>query len=195
MKPVAVLYGTREGHTAKIASSVADTLRARRIGVEVKNLAYGPVDPLRYAAVIVASPVHIGRHEPAVIQFVRDHRRDLAAIPVAFLSVLLAQAGVEMADLPAERRAQASAEVQQVLERFFTETGWRPERVKPVAGALLYSKYNFFIRMVMKWIAWRSGGSTDTSRDHIYTDWASLDRFTTEFAEAAKLFTPNHAQR
>jgi menaquinone-dependent protoporphyrinogen oxidase len=195
MKPVGVLYGTREGHTAKIAARVAETLRARGVEVEVKNLANGPADPLWYAAVIVASPVHIGKHEPAVIQFVKDHVRDLAAVPVAFLSVLLAQAGAEMAELPPERRAQARAEVQQVVDRFFAETGWRPERVKPIAGALMYSKYNFFIRMVMKWIAWRSGGSTDTSRDHIYTDWAELDRFTAEFAEAAKLFKPNHAQR
>jgi menaquinone-dependent protoporphyrinogen oxidase len=193
MKPVGVLYATREGHTANIAARVAGGLRSRGVEAVVKNLVEGPVDPLAYAAVIVASPVHIGKHEPAV-SFVKNHLRELAAIPVAFLSVLLAQAGAEMRDHTPERRAQARAEVQQVLDRFFAETGWRPAHVKPIAGALMYSKYNFFIRMVMKWIAWRSGGSSDSSRDHIYTDWAGLDRFVVEFAEAAKLFTPNHAK-
>ena len=181
MKPIGVLYGTREGHTAAIAERVAGGLRRRGFEVAVKDLADGPVEPLDYAALIVASPVHVGKHEPAVIAFVKDNPRELRVVPTAFVSVLLAQAGVEMADVAPERRAQARAEVQQVLDRFFDQTGWRPARYKAVAGALMYSKYNFFIRMVMKWIAWRSGGSTDTSRDHVYTDWASLDSFVAEF--------------
>jgi menaquinone-dependent protoporphyrinogen oxidase len=49
--------------------------------------------------------------------------------------------------------------------------------VKPVAGALLYTKYNFIVRFVMKQIVKKKSGSTDTSRDHEYTDWAALDRF------------------
>jgi menaquinone-dependent protoporphyrinogen oxidase len=36
----------------------------------------------------------------------------------------------------------------------------------------------------MKRIARKSGGSTDTSRDHDYTDWAALDLFVQEFVEA-----------
>jgi len=36
--------------------------------------------------------------------------------------------------------------------------------------------------MVMKWIAGKAGGSTDTSRDHEYTDWDALGRFAAEFA-------------
>jgi menaquinone-dependent protoporphyrinogen IX oxidase len=36
----------------------------------------------------------------------------------------------------------------------------------------------------MKQIAARAGGSTDTSRDHVYTDWAALDRLVDEFASA-----------
>jgi menaquinone-dependent protoporphyrinogen oxidase len=182
MRPVGVLYGTREGHTAKIAARVAETLRLHGFAVEVKDLAEGPVDPLVYAALIVASPVHAGRHEPAVTRFVRNNPRELAVVPTAFVSVLLEQAGVEMAGATPERRAQARANVQQVLDRFFDATGWRPARYKAVAGALMYSKYNFFTRMLMKWIAWRSGGSTDSSRDHVYTDWAELDRFVMQFA-------------
>ena len=63
------------------------------------------------------------------------------------------------------------------LHEFFAETGWYPERVKPVAGALLYTPYNFLIRLVMKHIAQHAGRSRDTSRDHEYTDWVALDHF------------------
>ena len=63
---------------------------------------------------------------------------------------------------------------------FVKDTGWQPARAMPVAGALVYSKYNFFVRFVMKRIARKAGAPTDTSRDYEFTDWAALDRFVTE---------------
>jgi menaquinone-dependent protoporphyrinogen IX oxidase len=57
------------------------------------------------------------------------------------------------------------------------ETGWRPERVLPVEGALAYSRYNFLIRFVMKRIARKAGAPTDTSRDYEFTDWSKVDSF------------------
>jgi menaquinone-dependent protoporphyrinogen oxidase len=49
--------------------------------------------------------------------------------------------------------------------------------VLPVAGALVYSKYSFFTKLIMKTISRRAGGPTDTSRDYEFTDWVALDRF------------------
>jgi len=57
------------------------------------------------------------------------------------------------------------------------KTGWHPARVELVAGALPYSKYNFLIRYVMRRIAAKEGGDTDTSHDYEYTDWEAVDRF------------------
>jgi menaquinone-dependent protoporphyrinogen oxidase len=51
-----------------------------------------------------------------------------------------------------------------------------------VAGALPYSKYNFFIRFIMRRIAAQAGGDVDTSRDYEYTDWGAVDRFASQFA-------------
>jgi menaquinone-dependent protoporphyrinogen oxidase len=76
--------------------------------------------------------------------------------------------------------------VHTLLDKFFRKTGWRPKHVKPVAGALLYTKYNPLIRFVMKQIVKRAGGDTDTSRDYEYTDWVALDRFVGEFAGEIK---------
>jgi menaquinone-dependent protoporphyrinogen oxidase len=51
-----------------------------------------------------------------------------------------------------------------------------------VAGAILYTKYNFLLRFVMKQIAKKAGASTETSQDYEYTDWVALDRFVEELA-------------
>jgi len=55
--------------------------------------------------------------------------------------------------------------------------------VKPIAGALLYTKYNFIVRFIMKRIARQAGAATDTSKDYEYTDWAALSRFIDEFVK------------
>jgi menaquinone-dependent protoporphyrinogen oxidase len=81
---------------------------------------------------------------------------------------------------PKEHREQAAADVQRMIDVFINDTGWRPARVLPVAGALAYSRYNFIVRFVMKQIARKAGAPTDTSRDYEFTDWAALDRFVNE---------------
>jgi menaquinone-dependent protoporphyrinogen oxidase len=102
--------------------------------------------------------------------------------------VSLSQAGVERPGTP-EEHARFSASVQEVLTRFFHDTNWRPNAVKSVAGVCLYTRYNFLIRMVMKRISRQAGGSTDTTRDHEYTNWGELDRFINVFTRP--LLTPN----
>jgi menaquinone-dependent protoporphyrinogen oxidase len=185
MKPIGILYATREGHTRRIADRVAEDLRSRGFEVEIKNLRNdaSTVHPNDYVAVVLAASVHIGKHEREVVKFVKKHRTELEQMPTAFLSVTLSEAGAEMSGKTPQERARFSADVQKVIEKFFEETGWRPERVKPVAGALLYSKYNVLVKFVMRRIAKAVGAAVDTSRDYDYTDWVGLDRFADELAD------------
>lgn len=89
-----------------------------------------------------------------------------------------------MTDAPPEKREAASADVHRMIDEFLELTGWQPGKIQAVAGALLYTKYNFFLRLLMKRIAKAAGGDTDTSRDHEYTDWKALDHFVEEFLPA-----------
>ena len=124
--------------------------------------------------------MHVGDHEPEMIDFAKRHRTALERTRAAFMSVTLSEAGVEDSSGGRRRRARGrgrAAHDRRVRDR---DTGWRPERTLPVAGALAYSKYNFFIRFVMKRIARKAGAPTDTSRDYEFTDWPGLDRFAGE---------------
>src|SRR5207247_7592088 len=104
------------------------------------------IHPKDYAAVVLSASVHAGKHEGEMFKFVKKHRTELEQAPTAFLSVTLSESGAEMSGKAPEERARFSADVQRVIDKFFEETGWRPERVKPVAGALMYSKYNPFVK-------------------------------------------------
>ena len=184
MKPIGVFYATREGHTRRIAGHVAGRLRELGFEPDVRNVRNEAdrVSLANYDGAMLLASLHIGTHEREMIAFARRHRAELEAMPSAMISVSLAEAGVERSGATPERRAKSAGEVQQTIDRFRSQTGWRPELTKPVAGALLYTKYNFFLRFVMKQIARMNGGDTDTSHDYEYTNWQALDRFVEQFA-------------
>jgi menaquinone-dependent protoporphyrinogen oxidase len=126
--------------------------------------------------VVVGASVHMGKHQKWVRRFVKHNRTRLERQGRAFFSVSMA------AWDPTEAGRK---EVQRYLDEFARETGWRPARVAAFAGALPFTKYNFFLRWVMKKIA-RSKGSPelDTSRDYEYTDWERVHGFAEELLES-----------
>jgi menaquinone-dependent protoporphyrinogen oxidase len=174
---------------------VAERIRIHGLAVKIRNVREDrpPIDLTGFAGVIVAASVHGGKHEPEMIQFVKRHLQQLHILPSAFISVSLSQAGVERIDATPEEHARFTGDVQKMLNAFFEQTRWRPHIVAPVAGALMYQKYNWFIRWVMKRIAKASGGSTDTTRNHNYTNWKFLDRFADEFMQRVTLDQTAHA--
>lgn len=180
---VGVFFATREGQTKQIAEHVAADLRAKGFDVDVVDVRRPiPFSLKNYRAAVLAASVHGGNHEAEMIRFVKEHRAILQQMMTAFLSVTLSEAGVERKTATPAEHAKFVEDVNAMLSRFFNETKWAPTQVKPVAGALRYSRYNFLVRFVMKSIAKKAGAATDTSRDYVYTDWASLDEFVQGFA-------------
>jgi menaquinone-dependent protoporphyrinogen oxidase len=182
----AVFFATREGHTRKIAERVAAAIRAHGVETDVVDTRTlrSPVDWSHYAIACVAASVHLGHHEREMVAFARRHRERLTHVRAVFLSVTLSEAGAEDPKAPPDRREQAAADARRMIDVFIAETGWRPARTLPVAGALTYTRYNFLVRFVMKRIARKQGASTDTSRDHEFTNWPAVD------AMVEQLFRP-----
>lgn len=173
MARILILYGTTDGHTLRIAESVRDTLLARGDQVDVVEAGRTSPDPADYAGIVVAASVHGGRYQRHVRSWVRSHVYALGNKPTAFISVSL---GVLQPE-PAVQR-----EVQDIVTRFLLLTGWRPTISKNIAGALMYRKYGWLKRWIMKRITAKAGGNTDTSRNWVYTDWSDVRAFADQFA-------------
>jgi menaquinone-dependent protoporphyrinogen oxidase len=186
MKPFLVLYATRHGHTRRVARFICERLSAHNQANELIDVAQQPAD-LRladYGAAIVISAVYGGKHDRRIVNFIRTHRPDLDRLPTAFLSISLTQATVDDPGAPQDRRVTATTNVERIIAELIDSTGWHPSTVKPLAGALLYSKYNIFLRHLMRWISARSGGDTDLGSDYEYTDWRKVEAFVSEFGSS-----------
>ncbi|HET9386093.1 MAG TPA: menaquinone-dependent protoporphyrinogen IX dehydrogenase [Gemmatimonadales bacterium] len=178
MTTILVVYGTTDGHTRKIAQVLAENLRAQFCSVDVVDSAgqLRGLSPEGYDGVIVTASVHIGSYQRAVAGWVRRHAKTLNLMPTAFLSVCLAVL---------QKETKPRQELLRIMRRFLDRAGWRPTITKMVAGALLYTRYTWLKRMMMKRIVAKAGGDTDTTRDFEYTDWNDLRDFAGDFAELA----------
>ena len=170
MARLAVIYSTREGHSAKVAEYVGERLRrSDHHEVTMFTLAAAPRSVAEYDAIVIGGSVHFGRYERDLVEFARQHSRELTALPSAFFSVS-GSAGSDVEPYASESAGYVAD--------FIDATGWNPDVVGIFAGAIKYTQYGFIKKRVMRRIARREGEPTDTSRDHELTDWADVDAFT-----------------
>ncbi|WP_440770857.1 flavodoxin domain-containing protein [Natronorubrum sp. DTA28] len=175
MTRVLVAFGSSEGQTATIAERVGDILESEGHEPVLVHLKHPPtgLDVATYDGVIVGASIHAGSHQRYVTEFVREHREALTRLPSAFFSVSLTAAHTD----PVEREP-----ARELLEAFLEETDWEPDATLTVAGAIKYSEYGLVKRFVMRRIARKASGDTDTSRDYEYTDWDEVEAFALEFS-------------
>jgi menaquinone-dependent protoporphyrinogen oxidase len=174
MSRILILYATVEGHTARIASRMAQRLHASGHLVEALPIDIGvnKIDFAHYDGMIIGGSIHYGRHSRGLHSMVHRNRASLETRPNAFFSVSLSAGG------PGARPAAAK----RYLDKFLHKARWRPQLSATFAGALQYSKYSAFKRLLMALFVGAAGGETDTSRDYEYTDWNAVDEFAGAFA-------------
>jgi menaquinone-dependent protoporphyrinogen oxidase len=175
MSTISIIYATTEGHTARIAEKIAQSLRKKGHVAETRSAKDCGVrlELQNYDGVIVGGSIHYGRHPGYLRSLVRNHRAALQALPSAFFSVSLS-AGGPGAKPHAARR---------YLDLFLRQVRWHPQLTATFAGALQFSRYGRLKRLLMVVFVGLAGGDTDTSRDYEYTDWDAVERFAQTFAQ------------
>ena len=126
MPRILVLFGTTEGHTAKVADALGSQFRLRGYEAHVVDAALQDANPDEFDAVIVAASVHVGKYQGPIVRWVRSHSTALNRIPTAFVSVCL---GVLQHD------RKVDSDLQGIVDAFLKSTSWQPLETKLVAGA------------------------------------------------------------
>ncbi|HEY3670963.1 MAG TPA: flavodoxin domain-containing protein [Acidimicrobiia bacterium] len=167
MTTILVVFHTSEGETARIADHVGAVLQELGDEVEVHDVAGAPA-PEHFDGAIVGDSGHAVHHSRALTRYVHDHVAVLNKLPAALFQVSLTAANPDDED-----EATAQRLVQELLER----TDFDPDLVGLFAGAVVYTRYGWFKRRVVRAISRREGGDTDRSHDHEYTDWQAVEQF------------------
>ncbi|MEZ7498611.1 menaquinone-dependent protoporphyrinogen IX dehydrogenase [Flavobacterium sp. Arc3] len=169
-----IIYGTTEGQTRKIARFMQEVLQENGHQVIIADASDEPPTPTDFDAVLIGGSIHMHKYQSPMAHYITSHVTDLNKMPTAFFSVSLAVAS----DMEEEHE-----EVQKITDKFLTKKGWKPMVTTQIAGALKYTQYDYFKRLIMKFISKKEGRTTDTSQDFEYTDWNAVKKFIDQFAD------------
>jgi len=174
MGKLLLVFGTTEGHTATIAAHIAEMLRLEEHHVTVKSLAQEAVYSISdYDGLLVGSSIHAGQPHGKIKAFVQNNKEVLHTRPTAYFQVSLSTA---------DPRPEKQDEAQGYADQFLQEMDWSPNRVALFGGALPFTRYGFFKRLLMTFMAKKPFGITDTSRDYDFTNWDQVEHFARAFS-------------
>ncbi|ABM02066.1 Protoporphyrinogen oxidase [Psychromonas ingrahamii 37] len=165
-----ILYSSVDGQTLKIINRIIELVEGE---VTLVNIDDKPIiDFSLYNKVLIGASVRYGNFRKNLLNFVNQHKTELDSLPNAFFVVCLTARKPEKA-IPANNA---------YMNKFDQLSQWQPRLKGVFAGALLYSRYNWWQTLLIQMIMKMTGGSTDSSRDIELTDWSKVDIFSQDFS-------------
>lgn len=175
MANILLLYHGVYGHTRRICESLQSSLANGGHRVKVAAIADGLADPAAYDAIVIGASIRNGKHNPAVLDFIRAHRALLESRPSGFFSV----------NLVARKPAKNTAETNPYVRAFIAKSPWKPRLVGVFGGNLDYQRYGTMDRNIIRFIMWITKGPTDPTTKVEFTDWNEVGRFADRIAALA----------
>lgn len=180
-KTIAVVYASHHGQTEKISQYLVERLRERGYSTQLTNVNNFSPSISGVDGVIYGGPVYRGKFPRSLTGWVESQKMVLDQLPTALFTVSLNAA---------DPRPEARIADIDLIRQFRLETGHSPRHTASFAGALKYRDYYWPLRLIMRNISKRAGGSTDMAANHEYTDWAQVDRFVHLFMESLENAPP-----
>lgn len=172
MSRTLLLYSTVYGLSRQICERLQAGLAARGVAADVAPISDGAVDPAAYDAIVIGASIRHGKHNPAVLDFIRAHRALLDSRPSALFSV----------NLVARKAAKNTPQTNPYLKRLVAQSPWKPKLQAVFAGELDYARYGPVDRHMMRFVMWINKGPTDLSTRVQFTDWNAVERFAQQVA-------------
>lgn len=140
-KKVLVAYVSKYGSTGGIADTIGKELCSKEVAADVR-LIKNVSNISLYQAVVIGSPVYMGKWMPEAVDFLKANRDVLSQVPVAYFLVCMT-----MARASEKKRAEVLSYMDPVLKAV-------PE-IKPIgigtfAGALHYENLSWLNKKILK---------------------------------------------
>jgi menaquinone-dependent protoporphyrinogen oxidase len=168
MSKIIIIYSTTDGHTRKICQQLQKVIEQQAHQVELVSIDdVQQVDLQPFDKIVIGASIRYGKHSPQVYEFIKTNQQLLESKPNAFFSV----------NLVARKPEKNQPETNPYVRKFLQQISWQPREVTIFAGELDYQKYNFWDRLIIRFIMWMTKGPTDPNTLKDYTDWKQVDAF------------------
>lgn len=172
MANILLAYSSVYGYTRKICETMQTALRDQGLQADVAPLTGGGADPARYDVIVIGASIRNGKHNPAVLDFIRANEALLNSKPSGFFSV----------NLVARKPGKNTPETNPYLKKFLAAIPWNPRLVGVFAGNLDYQRYGTMDRNIIRLIMWITDGPTDPRARVEFTDWDEVRRYAANIA-------------
>ncbi len=158
MKKVLVLYASKAGSTKEVAEFIGQEMTKSGAQVFVAE-AEKNIDPSAYNAVIIGSPIYMGKWLSEARDYLKLHEKILKNKPTAIFFTCLS-----MSDPAKKNEAEKYlAEEKKLIN---------PILVGKFAGKMDSSKLSFFYRMIAKIVG---------AKDGDFRDWSAIAQWSRDF--------------
>jgi len=164
-----IIYSSVDGQTLKIMNRIKQSLEGEVTVIDIDD--NPDIDFTLYNKVLVGASIRYGNFRKNIINFVNQHKSQLDALQNAFFVVCLT----------ARKPEKAVPENNAYMKKFEQLSEWQPKHKAVFAGALLYSRYNWWQTLLIQLIMKMTGGSTDKTQDMELTDWQKVQQFGERF--------------
>lgn len=177
MQKILILYASKQGQAEKIAHAIAGHIFS--LGDQITLINISDVDREKpvltsFDRLVFGSSIYVGKIDKALAQFINANAGVISPMPRSLFLVLMAAATTDT-----QRREKSLTEIRRNISK---QLKVHFPEIEMIAGAIKYSQYNWLVKWMMKRIARKEGGSTDTSRDHEYTDWDQVKAYAQRLA-------------
>ncbi|WMY95103.1 MAG: menaquinone-dependent protoporphyrinogen IX dehydrogenase [Arsenophonus sp.] len=167
-----LMYSGKYGHTKKIIFKISEYLKKVDKSCDVKDLnIIEQCNFSGYLKVLIGASIYYGRFNPAVFNFVNKYQKQLNIMPTAFCGI----------NLTARKKGKDKTETNVYMVNFLSKIFWKPTITAVFAGALCYSNYKWFDRIMIQFIMRISNEKIDFKKNIEYTDWKKVEDFANKF--------------
>ena len=167
-----IIYSSTDGQTKKICEAIRENFNNKEF-IEILSLEDAfHLNINNYDLIILGASIRYGNYKSNLFKFIKNNIKILEIKNNAFFSV----------NVVARKKEKNTPDTNPYIKKFLKKTDWRPKKIEVFAGKVDYPNYNFFNKLVIRFIMFITKGPTDISQSYEFTDWAKVKKFSKELS-------------
>ena len=167
-----IIYSSTDGQTKKICEAIRENFNNKEF-IEIVSLEDAfHLNINNYDLIILGASIRYGNYKSNLFKFIKNNIKILEIKNNAFFSV----------NVVARKKEKNTPDTNPYIKKFLKKTDWRPNKIEVFAGKVDYPNYNFFNKLVIRFIMFITKGPTDISQSYEFTDWAKVKKFSKELS-------------